>query len=75
MSKGSRLVVSRAEFVERMKSTQFRTAAVEQVECTTESCKANVQITYDHKLMKGVRNTLRETWVIDDGQVWYVWTQ
>jgi hypothetical protein len=75
MSSGSRQVISRGEFVDRMKVTAFRTATVEQVECTAQSCKASVRITYDHKMMKGVGNTLRETWVIDDGNVWFVWVQ
>ena len=75
MSKGSRQVISRGEFVERMKVTTFRTARAEQVECAVESCKASVQITYDHKLMQGVRNTLHENWIIEDGHVWYVWSQ
>jgi hypothetical protein len=75
MSKGSRQVVSRGDFVDRMKATTFRSAVVEGVECAADLCRAGVRITYDHSLMKGVGNTLRENWVIDDGQVWYVWSQ
>ena len=75
MSKGSRQVIPRSEFVGRTTSTAFRTATVEEVECAGESCKVSVRITYDHRMMKGVRNTLREDWVIEDGQVWYVWPQ
>ena len=74
MSKGSRQVISRNDFTDRMRSTQFRTATVEQVGCAPESCRVSVRITYDHKLMKGVRNTLRENGFIVDGQVWYAWT-
>jgi hypothetical protein len=74
MSKGSRQVISRGEFVERMRITAFRTAAVEKTECGAESCQASVRITYDHKLMRGVGNTLRENWIIEDGKVWYVWS-
>jgi hypothetical protein len=75
MSKGSRQVISRGEFVERMKVTAFRTAAVEKVECARESCQASVRITYDHKLMRGVGNTLGENWIIEDGKVWFVWSR
>ena len=75
MSKGSRQVISRNEFVGRMQITAFRKAAVEAVECAGESCKVSVGIVYDHPLMKGVTNTLRELWVIDDGQLWFVWSQ
>lgn len=74
MSKGSRQVISRGEFVERMKVTAFRTAAVEKIQCGAVSCQASVRITYDHRLMRGVGNTLRENWIIEDGRVWYIWT-
>ena len=30
-------------------------------------------LTYDHRLMKGLMTPLHETWVIDEGQAWYVW--
>ena len=73
MSTGSRQVISRNEFMERMRVTQFRTAAVQGVECAVESCKTDVRITYDHKLMKGVGITLHETWIIEDGRVRFVW--
>ena len=74
MSKGSRQVIARNDFVDRMRATTFRTASVVQVECAVESCSVSVAITYDHRLMSGVRNTLRENWVIEDGQFWYVWS-
>jgi hypothetical protein len=73
MSKGSRAVISRGEFMARMRVIAFRTATVEKVECAADSCKATVEITYDHKLMKGVSNTMRETWIIEDGQARFVW--
>jgi len=73
MSKGSRAVISRGEFVARMRVTAFRSAKVEKVDCAVDSCKATVDVTYDHKLMKGVENTIRETWVFDDGQARFVW--
>jgi len=73
MSKGSQAVISRGEFVARMRVTTFRKAQVDKVECAAESCKATVEVTYDHKIMKGVENTMRETWIFDDGQARYVW--
>jgi hypothetical protein len=75
MSKGSRAVISRGEFVAKMRVTTFRTAGVEKVECTAQSCKATVEVTYDHKVMKGVENSMVETWIFDDGQAQFVWLQ
>jgi hypothetical protein len=30
-------------------------------------------VTYDHKLMRGIRTPVEETWVFDKGQAWYVY--
>jgi len=73
-SKASQQVMSRGEFVARMSSTAFRTAAVESVECSEESCQAWVGITYDHPMKKGVRNRMQENWILEGGAVWYVWS-
>jgi hypothetical protein len=80
MSQGSRQVISRADFVATMKRTAFRTAKVEQVECPGESCKVTVRITYDYQQrkgveMKGVGLSVAENWIIEDGRLWYVWSQ
>jgi hypothetical protein len=73
-SKASRQVISRDDFVARMSKTAFRTAAVEKVECSEESCRAWVRITYDHPMMKGVGLTMQENWVLEDGKIWFVWS-
>jgi hypothetical protein len=74
-SQGSQQVISRDEFAARMKVTAFRTAVVEKVECSEESCRAWAHITYDHRIMKGVGLTMQESWVLERGNVWYVWPQ
>jgi len=74
LSKGSRQVVARSEFVSRMSKTQFRTVKVESVECQRESCQVQVRFTYDHPLMKNVGNGAREDWIVEDGNIWYVWS-
>jgi len=74
LSKSSKQVVSRQEFVNRSSKFVFRSAAVQNVECEREACKVTVYFTYDHPLKKGVGNTAREDWIIDEGQIWYVWS-
>jgi hypothetical protein len=74
LSKGSKRVITRSDFVNRMSKTTFRTAKVEGVECQQELCKVTVRFTYDHPMMKGVGNTAQEDWIIEDGQLWYVWS-
>ena len=73
LSKASRQVITRPDFVDRVSRTVFRSAEVEKVECAEDLCKVNVRYTYDHPQMKGVGNTLQETWILEDGVYVYVW--
>jgi hypothetical protein len=75
LSPASREVVSPAEFKARTRGSGFREVKVESVECESDVCKARLLLTYDHRLMKGIATPLTESWVVDQGQVWYVWQQ
>jgi hypothetical protein len=74
LSKSSKQVLSRAEFVSRISKTPFRTAVAEGVGCKQESCQVTVRYTYDHPTVKGVSNTVREDWILEEGNFWYVWS-
>ena len=73
LSKASKLVISRQDFVDRLSRTVFRSASVQKIDCTDEVCKVTVRYTYDHPQMKGVGNLLQETWILEDGKYVYVW--
>ena len=75
LSPASRDVVSLAAFKARTRSTGFREAKIDSVECEPELCKIKLTLTYDHRVMKGVVTPLAETWVVEQGQIWYVWQQ
>ena len=51
----------------------WRQAKVEKVECEAEVCRVELQITLDHKLMKGIQTPLNESWIIEKGSAWYVY--
>ena len=75
LSPASREIVSPAEFRARTRSSGFREVKVDGVECEPDVCKVRLRLTYDHRLMSGITTPLSESWVIDQGQVWYVWQQ
>jgi hypothetical protein len=75
MSPASREVVTLAMFKARTRSGSFRKAEIDSVECEPELCKVKLMVTFDHRLMQGIRTPLGETWVLDEGQIWYVWQQ
>lgn len=73
LSKASRQVISRPDFVDRLSRTVFRSAKVESVVCSEDLCKVTVRYTYDHPQIKGVGNVLQESWILEDGVFVYVW--
>jgi hypothetical protein len=75
LSPASREVVSLATFKGKTRTGSFRDAKIESVECEPELCNVKLILTYDHRVMKGVTTPIAETWVLDRGQVWYVWQQ
>jgi hypothetical protein len=71
-SQASRQAVTLDRFRDRARVVAFRDAQVKGVECTGDSCKVDVFITYDHRQMKGVGFPATETWVIERGNAWYI---
>jgi hypothetical protein len=41
--------------------------------CEAEICKVKLTVTLDHRLMKGIPLDVEESWVLENGQYWYVW--
>lgn len=74
LSPGSREVTPLTRFQSRSRVVQYRAAKVEKVTCEAEVCKVAVSLTYDHTVMKGVVTPLEETWLIEGGQAWMVYT-
>jgi len=73
LSPSSRAVTPLPSFKKSASRAAFRAAQIDRVSCESEVCKVKVTVTYDHRIMKGIATPLEETWVIDQGQVWYVW--
>jgi hypothetical protein len=73
LSSGSKAVTSFERYRARARLTGFRSADVESVECETEVCKVKVRVILDHRVMSGLSVPVEETWVLENGQYWYVW--
>lgn len=73
LSPASREVLSLAAFKARPKAGAYRDMQVDGVECQAEICKVGILLTYDHRMMKGVTTPVTETWLLEEGQFWYVW--
>ena len=73
LSPASRETLSFEQYQKVTRKTGFQEATIESIDCDADACKVKLWITYDHRLMKGVRTPLEETWVFDKGQAWYVY--
>ena len=73
LSEGSKATTPLEVYKSKIRPGLWRQARVEKVECEAEVCKVEVQITFDHKLMKGIQTPLNESWIIEKGSAWYVY--
>jgi predicted small secreted protein len=73
LSEGSKATTPLAVYKAKIRPGMWRQAKVEKVECEAEVCKVELQITLDHKLMKGIQTPLNENWIIEKGSAWYVY--
>jgi len=75
LSPASREVVTLPEFRAKTRVGGFREVKIDSVDCDAEVCKVGILLTYDHRLMSGITTPLSESWVLNQGQYWYVWQQ
>jgi hypothetical protein len=75
LSPASRAMTSLTAYKAQARGKGFRQAKIEKVDCETESCQVTLTVVYDHPKMQGISTLDHEFWVIDEGQVWYVWRQ
>ena len=75
LSPASRAVVSLERYQTRTNPTNYRSVKLDKVSCEGEICKLRFWLTFDHRMMAGVQTPLEETWVIENGQAWYVYRE
>jgi hypothetical protein len=73
LSEGSKATTPLDVYKAKIRPGRWRQAKVEKVECEAEVCRVVMQITLDHKLMKGIQTALDENWIIEKGSAWYVY--
>ncbi|HTR58118.1 MAG TPA: hypothetical protein VMM27_08080 [Casimicrobiaceae bacterium] len=73
LSAGSKAGTPLALYKAKIKPGLWRKAKVDKVDCEAEVCKVWTLLTYDYKTMKGIETPFPETWIIENGTVWYVY--
>ena len=75
LSPASRAVISLDRYRARTNPTNLRSVKLDTVSCQAESCQVRFWLTFDHRVMRGVQTPLEETWIIENGQAWYVYRE
>jgi hypothetical protein len=73
LSAGSRAAYPLDLYKRRIKPGLWRTVRSDKVACEAELCKVDLIVTIDAKRMKGLEVPLTETWIIEDGNAWFVY--
>ena len=82
MSPATRATVTPAGFKTVASRIDYRNAKVTEATCEGGTCRVKLILTYNAGLsirggqttpMNGINTPLEENWVIDKGQIWYVW--
>jgi hypothetical protein len=82
MSPATRATVTPAGFKTVASRIDYRNARVTEATCEGGTCRVKLILTYNAGLsirggqttpMNGINTPLEENWVIDKGQIWYVW--
>jgi hypothetical protein len=87
MSPSSKATVTAAGFRTVASRLDYRAVKVTSASCDAGTCRVRLILTYNAKVglnaavakegatsvTKGVNTPLEEVWVIDQGQIWYVW--
>jgi hypothetical protein len=73
LSPATRAVVSLDQYKTKVARGTFRKVKIETIECKAELCKVSLMLTFDRPRMKGMMSPVDETWIIEQGQLWYVY--
>jgi hypothetical protein len=73
LSPASKKATPLMTYASAIKPGMWRQIKVDKVDCEAEVCKAQLSLTYDAKMMKGITTPIWESWIIEDGTAWYVY--
>lgn len=75
LSPASRQIISLEQYQQKVNPSSYRAIKFRNVSCSEQTCQINLWLTFDHRLMKGIETPVGETWVLENGQAWYVYRE
>jgi hypothetical protein len=71
-SAGTKQAMTLQRFKRITRKEGFRSATIDKMDCDAMHCDVRLTVVYDVDKMKGLRTTVEEPWVVENGQAWYV---
>lgn len=72
LSPGTRATLPLERYKGSLKTGAWKEAKVRSVNCEETVCAVAVDVRYDHRRMRDVETVVRETWLIEESNAWYV---
>jgi len=72
LSPASKATMSLDQYKAKHRVGMYRAVNVDGVKCESDTCTANLTLTYDFGRFKGMTTPLVEKWIITQGQAWFV---
>ena len=57
----------------KVKPGMWRSVKIDSIDCDGAVCWAKMVLTYDHRTMKGVQTPFTESWIIENGNAWFIY--
>lgn len=75
LSPGSKTVLSTLGFANKSSHVKFTKFETSSVTCEEDACYVNGMLTYDHPKMNNIRTPIKDIWVFEQNEAWYVFPQ
>jgi predicted small lipoprotein YifL len=72
LSPGTRSMIPLDVYRNKIRLGLWKKANVESVSCEVDRCEVNMLIESSYRDIKAVESRLKEIWLLDDGNWWYV---
>ena len=73
MSQASKAAYPLDVYKNKVKPGMWRAAKIDSIDCDGAVCWAKMVLTYDYRTMKGVQTPFTESWIIENGNAWFVY--
>jgi hypothetical protein len=73
LSQASKAAYPLDVYKNKVKPGMWRAAKIDSIDCDGAVCWAKMVLTYDYRTMKGVQTPFTESWIIENGNAWFVY--